>query len=274
MKFKDNYKNTLLLVGSIAGGLLLELGIEKIFSYRTRYDVDGYDKYGFNRDGFNRLGFDVNGYNTLGYDKDGFDRFGFSADGYNRNGRDRSGYDRNGYDENGFDRYGKDSEGYKRNGFNSEGFNRDGYDYQGYARNRYNHQGIDRAGKCRQHYSHCLEQLHIFLDQAHHQIYKNEYRYALYEIRIILEETIKLIVQHNVGYENIGDCLLANLKICERNNLLDSTFIDKLHGIRKLCNANGHKLFIEKNLSYETVVYAATQIELLLSTAKALLVHI
>lgn len=73
---------------------------------KTKYDKEGYDKYGYSTDGYdkygyNYIGFNKDGYNTEGYDKDGYNYKGFNKDGYNAEG-----YDKDGFNKGGFTRYG------------------------------------------------------------------------------------------------------------------------------------------------------------------------
>lgn len=208
------------------------------------------------------------------YDAEGFDNQGFSVDGYNRAGRDKNGYDREGYDIEGFERKGYDREGYRRNGFSREGYNREGFDRNGFARNGYNQLGLDRAEHNRQFYAAFLKKLRYRLDEAYQQLQQGQFRYALYDARIVMEETLKLVVQHTNGGDGIGDSILANIKICERKKLLgtDAELIDRLHEVRHICNFNGHEFAAEENMNHNKVYFVVMQTKDLLNLAEKILV--
>lgn len=258
-----NSKPALGIVGGVIGALLIGFGIEELIEAISKNDKNDFHKQDFDPQGYNRAG-----YNRQGFDPEGFDKEGFGSNGFDRTGLDQKGYDRSGFDSDGFDRCGRDTEGYDRAGFARDGFNRGGHDRQGYGRDRYNGLGIDRAGCCRQFYSSYIEQLQDRLSQASRQMQYRKYRYALYDARIIMEEALKLIVQHERGKAALGDRLLANLKICECKQLLDNEFIDKLHDARKICNANGHEFGSDDRISHNKVYFVIMQVRDLLNNTE------
>lgn len=144
----------------------------------------------------------------------------------------------------GYDRFERNSEGYSRTGFSRDGFDRSGLDRQGYGRNRYNNAGFDRAGHTAPFYVEFLGKLYLRLNDAKRQLDAGEYRYAIYDARLVLEEALRLVVEHAVGIEGSGDKLLENLKICENKKLLNvsNEFIDRLHGVRGICNATSYSI--------------------------------
>lgn len=281
------------MVLGIAGGAVgiagIAFGLAEIIKESSRYDRDGFDRDGFDRDGYNRSGFNrqgrdrqgynaagynLEGFNRLGFDQDGFDRQGYDANGYDHTGRDKRGYDRDGFDADGYDRFGRDADGFRRNGFGLDGFNRAGLDWQGYGRDRYNDKGLDRAGHCRQYYSDQLEQLRLRLDEAYQQLKDGGYRYAVYDARVVMDEALRMLVQHEEGRKESDDTMLVNLKICERKQLLkDSAFLDRLHGVRRICNSNGHELDAEDTMSHNKVHFVVMQIRDLLDEAEQKLVN-
>lgn len=210
------------------------------------------------------------------YDEEGYDKQGFSAEGYNRAGRDRQGFDREGYDEDGFNYRGYDREGYRRNGFSREGYNRAGFDYQGYGRNGYNEVGMDRAKCNREFYSKALKKLRYRLDEAYQQLQRGPLRYSLYDARVVLEETLKLIVQHKNGTDYTGNSIFENMKICERREFLgsDKDFMNRLHEVRHICNFNGHEFAAEENLNYNKVYFVIMQIKDLLNLIENIVVNV
>lgn len=282
---KLNAKTTMGAAGGAVIGTLLIVGVDWLLDHWTRYDAqgfdkdgydrDGYDRYGFNSEGYNRTGYDIDGFNREGYDEQGFDcegydRLGYTADGYNREGLDRRGFNRAGFDADGFDRYGRDAEGYYRNGFDRNGFNRDGYDRQGYGRNFYSASGFDRAGRSETQYIKLMGRLYVRLNDAQHQMDIGEYRYAVNDARLVMEEALRLIVEHAGGTEYSGDCLLENLKICENKSLLheEPVFIDRLHGVRHICNAVTHELDASERLTHQKTYFVIMQTRDLLKSAE------
>lgn len=280
----DN-KTVVKIAGGVFGGVLVICGVEALYNHLTRYDANGFDKSGFDREGYDRYGFNSDGYNRDGYDVDGFDRMGYdeqgfdcegydyqgyTADGYNREGRDRRGFNRAGFDSEGYDRYGRDAEGYYRNGFDRNGFNRNGYDRQGYGRNYYSEAGFDRAGRNIQQYVNLLGRLYIRLHDAQRQLDLGEFRYAVSDARLVMEEALRLIVEHAGGSESSGDCLLENLKICENKSLLpvEAVFIDRLHGVRHICNEVTHELDASDRLTHQKTFFVIMQIRNLLKSAE------
>lgn len=288
--FRVNAKAIASVLGSAAGITGLAVGIGALIDVCTKYDKDGYGAEGYDREGYSRTGYDHQGrdrqgydsagynregFNRLGFDVDGYDRQGFDADGYDCSGRDKRGYDRNGFDVDGFDRFGRDAEGYRRNGFGIDGFNREGYDWQGYGRDRYNASGLDRAGHCRQYYSDHIEQLRDRLDEAYQQLQRGEFRYAIYDARVVMEDALRMIVHHSEDADDSDDRMLVNLKICEHKHLLDDNeFLDRLHGVRRICNANGHELDAEETMSHNKVHFVVMQIRDLLDSAEKTLVTV
>ena len=284
-----NMRNTCTIIGIIAGVIGTGIGIDTLIDSLSRYDhdgfdTDGYDREGFNRQGFNRAGFnrqgytsegyDADGFNRQGYNSDGFDRQGFDINGFKREGLDKHGYDRKGFDADGYDRFGRDAEGYNRNGYGIDGYNRAGYDWGGFGRDKYNNSGIDRSGHDRNYYSNQIGHLRDRLDDAYKQLQSGEYRYAVYDSRVVMEEALRLIVEHSEGEDELGDKMLVNLKICEHKHLLgnDSDFIDRLHEVRHICNANGHELDAEDSMTHNKVHFIIMQIRDLLDSAESTLV--
>ena len=273
------------MASGVLGGALLAWGAKALYERLSRYDSqgfdqngfdrDGYDRYGFNSDGYNRCGYDVDGFDRHGYDEqgfdcEGFDHQGFTADGYNRDGWDRRGFNRAGFDADGFDCYGRDAEGYFRNGFDRNGYNRDGYDRQGYGRNFYSQAGFDRAGRTAPQYIDLMGRLYLRLRDAQHQLEIGEYRYAVNDARLVMEEALRLVVEHAGGTESSGDCLLENLKICENRGLLsvEAVFIDRLHGVRHICNEVTHELDASDRLTHQKTFFVIMQTRDLLKSAE------
>lgn len=285
---KLNSKNAIEAACGAVIGTLLIMGADWIYDRLIRYDAqgfdksgydrEGYDRYGYNSDGYNRNGysidgFDKHGYDELGFDCYGFDHQGYTADGYNKDGLDRRGFNREGYDAEGYDRFGRDSEGYYRNGYDMSGFNREGYDRQGYGRNFYSAAGFDRAGRTEHQYVDLMGRLHVRLNDAQRQLDIGEYRYAINDARLVMEEAIRLIVEHASGMDYSGDCLLENLKICENKSLLqvDPIFIDRLHGVRHICNEVSHELDASERLTHQKTYFVIMQTRDLLESAKKVL---
>ena len=270
---KVNPKNVLVVIGGIVASSAIPFLAEKMMNNLPHYDKDGFDRNGFDREGYNRNGFNSLGFDRNGYDAEGFDKNGYSPDGYDRDGRDHRGYDRNGFSKDGFDRYGYDADGFSRSGYSVDGFDREGYDRQGYGRNFYNSSGIDRAGRNSMQYYDLLGRLHVRLNDAKHQLDLGTFRYAINDARLVMDEAIRLVVEHAGGTNGSGDGLLDNLKICESKSLLpvDSLFIDRLHGVRLLCNSVTHELDASDQLTHQKTYFVLMQTRDLLKVAETTL---
>ena len=223
-------------VGAAAGAIIGSftiIGIDKLIKHQTRYDAQGFDKAGFDREGFNRAGFDAEGY----------------------------------------DHYGRDADGYYRSGFDRAGFNRAGYDRQGYGRDFYSKAGFDRAGRNAGDYIDYMGRLYLRLRDAHHQLEIGEFRYAVNDARLVLEEALRLVVEHAGGVDNSGNCLMENLKICANKGLLsvEPVFIERLHDVRHICNEVTHELEASERLTHQKTYFVIMQTKDLLKVAETTL---
>ena len=270
---------TAIIGGALAGGtLLISAGVKKYSSWRTGKHQNGYDKYGFDAEGYNRKGFDKDGFDRNGYDEEGYDKMGFNIYGYDREGydihgidafgRDREGFDERGYDVEGFDRDGRDKEGYDREGFGLDGFNRECIDFQGYNRHGYNRWGKDRAGRNEKYYFNYITKLRKRLLEARSKMKEQEYRYAVYDARVVCDEALKLLVQVVSAVLKLQE---ENLKICEEREILDSELINCLHGVRKIGNGNEHDVEFEETLTHNKVHFMVMKVLDLLNDAEIVL---
>ena len=90
-----------------------------------------------------------------------------------------------------------------------------------------------------------------------------------------MEDALRMIVQHAEGSNESDDRMLVNLKVCERKRLLDDNeFLDRLHDVRRICNANGHELDAEAGMSHNKVHFVVMQIRDLLDSAEQTLVTV
>ena len=99
--------------------------IDGLHKNGSKYDDEGFDRYGYNVKGINKDKYDIYGvkhdenkcnFHTCAFDKDKllYDYYGFNKiDGLHKNGSK--------YDDEGFDRY----------GYNTKGVNKDKYDIYG-----------------------------------------------------------------------------------------------------------------------------------------------
>lgn len=196
----------------------------------------------------------------------------YDSEGYDKDGRDKYGFDRNGYDRSGFNMYGIDHDGFNRKGFDKDGYNREGLDRQGFSRNKYNAFGVDRAGHCHEYYEEYLSLLNNRLEDAYQKMEEREFRYALFDSRVVFDETLRLLVQHYEGITNSEDSMLSNLKTCEYKHLFtDIEFINRLHGVRIICNDNNHKIKSEESLTQNKVYFVIMQVRDLLIEAEEIL---
>ena len=75
-----------------------------------------------------------------------------------------------------------------------------------------------------------------------------------------MEEALRLIVQHAKGDVLNDDRLLTCLKICERQGLIsDAEFLNRLHNVRRICNANGHEVTAEEDMTFNKVFFVIMQ---------------
>jgi len=219
-------------LGSVAVGIGLEEFIKKY-----HFDTEGYNSLGFDRYGYDREGYDANGYNKQGFNRAGYDKEGFGYDGYNARGFDKYGYDREGYDADGYNRQRLDRDGMNIFGYDVHGFDRDGFDRKGYDKQGYNVNGFDRAERDREAYRRIVSEIKsLDLDKAYEQMKDGNYRYALSDIRVGIETGIKTILGHLRGSEYEENSLAYNIDVCERGEVFDEDFIDKLRSAKCHCN--------------------------------------
>lgn len=233
---------------SLKNGSLI-LGITALFGAVTVAGKEIWDRHHYNADGFN----------NKGYNKEGFDREGFNQDDYDKDGYDRKGFHR-------FTR--RDREGFDIAGYNHEGFNREGFDRAGYNSEGYNIEGFDRSNHNREYYvAYFTDELQPNYKKACTKMELKEIDYSLYHARIVLEELLRLLIQHFLGPEKLGKSILDNLKICEKGRLLSEDFLNRLHNVRKICNQNSHELNAERD--FNRVYFSIKQVGELLDLVKA-----
>ncbi|MGL4999868.1 MAG: hypothetical protein ACRC5T_12975 [Cetobacterium sp.] len=88
---------------------------------KTKYDILGFDKFGYNQ-----TGFDINGYSKTGFDKNDFDKFGIHK-------QTKTKYDILGFNKDGFNKDGFNKDGFNKNGFNKNGFSEEGLKFHNAA---------------------------------------------------------------------------------------------------------------------------------------------
>lgn len=106
------------------------------------------------------------------------------------------------------------------------------------------------------------KELHYFMKKAQENYEEGNYRYALFDARLVLQNALKLYLDKN-NCEVKDDRTVKYLVACEDNNLIDEEFANKLHKARKVCNINSHDL-ICKDATQENTNYAIDQINDLL----------
>ena len=213
-----------------------------------------YSKFHYDKDGYNHYGYDKDGYDRDGYDKSGFDRLGYNKDGFNSDGFNQDGYDAEGYDKRGLDK-----DGYNRHGRNIDGFDRQGKDREGYFSNGYDISGIDRGGHTSIYYGDKYREIQEYLSKAKAQMKREEFGYALHDIRIGLEKGVKSVIAHFKGDRYIKDSLDDNITFCKNNGLVDKEFAEELYGAKNHCNALQHDSLVHKE--YNQVHFAYKVLE-------------
>lgn len=106
------------------------------------------------------------------------------------------------------------------------------------------------------------KELHYFMKKAQENYEGGNYRYALFDARLVLQNALKLYLDKN-NCEIKDDRTVKYLVACEDNNLLDEEFANKLHKARKMCNVNSHDL-VCNDATQENTNYAIGQINNLL----------
>lgn len=272
-----------IVVGSLALGGIGAIGY-KFYKYLFPYDADGFDEAGYDAEGYDRSGFSSKGYNRNGYDRYGYNRNGFNVagvdrngygmDGYNLAGFNADGFNRDGWGIDGFDQRGYDADGFHKSGYNRQGFNREGFDWQGYCREGYNNMGLDRAGRTKRYYEDYLQKMYDAKEEALRMMDTGKFEYALLKTRIVLDDAVRLVIGHTLGPKLVGNTLLQNMKTCEARNLLkvDSNFLGRLHGVRKICNPRIHTLEGAESISVSQVYFAFAQVRDLIPVIRAILV--
>lgn len=155
-------------------------------------------------------------------------------------------------------------------------FDGEGCDWQEHRKNEYNQLGLDRAKCDRKYYDKVIKQLRWRLDEAYQQLQQGQFRYAIYDARVVMGEALNLIVQHTNGTDGVGDTILANMKICERKDLFgaDRESFDKLYEAHHICNFNMYKFVAEENMNHNKIYFVIMQIKDLLNLAESILVRI
>lgn len=110
-----------------------------------------------------------------------------------------------------------------------------------------------------------IKELRYLLDEAYQQMQKGEYRYAIYDAEIVMQESVKIILKYNNGY--VSDDLLMNIKTCERRRILgdDKESVRKLYEVYHICKSYNLNINKEKNLNYKKVNFAIMQLKDLLN---------
>lgn len=138
----------------------------------------------------------------------------------------------------------------------------------------YNLAGFDPAGHTPRYYIHMLRDLRIRLNDACRQINGGELRYAVYDTRTVMDEALRMVVNHSDGTAGTEQAMVDNLDACENRHLIrgDREFFSRLHRIRVMGNANGHRIDAEKRETGDKVCSAIMTIHELLNRAEAALV--
>lgn len=150
------------------------------------------------------------------------------------------------------------------------------YGWQGLSENRFDRSEPDRTEYSKKYYAGFIKQLRRRLDEAYQQLQQGQFRYTLHDTYTVMGETIKLIVQHTNGTDYIGNDVLQNMKICEREGLLgeDEGFMDRLHEVFYICRMNEQEFSAQDDMNFSKVRFAVMQIKDLLNFAEKLFVRV
>ena len=138
----------------------------------------------------------------------------------------------------------------------------------------YNNVGVDPAGHSPRYYVQMIRKLRVRLNDACRQINGGELRYAVYDTRTVMDETLRMVVNHSDGSTGNEQSMIDNLVTCENRHLISGNkeFFSRLHRIRIMCNTNGHRIDAEKTETGNKVCSAITMIHELINRAEAVLV--
>lgn len=103
----------------------------------------------------------------------------------------------------------------------------------------------------------------LFLNQG-------SYRYALLNSRIIIDDTLSLLLGHYLGNTYSGAKLSTKLRVCKEHRLLgtDYEFVNGLHGVCKVCNSRLHTIENEHDTTHQQVYFTIMQTQKLLQMAE------
>ena len=137
-----------------------------------------------------------------------------------------------------------------------------------YFRYGYSPFGYDRALKNREFYSKEISKLREKFNKVEAQVNIKEYGSALYDIRLIFEEIIRLIVCH-YNYDGCNANMIENLNECK--GLFDNDTFSKLHAVRRICKKNIYKFENAVQLDDNIIHFTIEQEKILLDKAEEIL---
>ena len=140
----------------------------------------------------------------------------------------------------------------------------------------YNLVGRDPAGHTMRYYNYMIRKLRLRLNDACRQISNGEIRYAVYDMRTVMDETLRMIVNHSDGTIGTEQTMIENLYSCENRHLINGSkdFFCSLHRIRIICNGNEHRIDAEKTETGNMVCSSIMMIHELLNKAESVLVPV
>lgn len=98
-----------------------------------------------------------------------------------------------------------------------------------------------------------LKKIKLFryqLDEAYQEMQKGKFQAALQKADKVMNEIVKMIIQHEYGIGYTLDNISVNIKICEREQLLgkNKLFVKRLYKVYLICGrykVNGAEMITE-----------------------------
>lgn len=115
-----------------------------------------------------------------------------------------------------------------------------------------------------------LKKIKLFryqLDEAYQEMQKGKFQAALQKADKVMNEIVKMIIQHEYGIGYTLDNISVNIKICEREQLL----VKRLYKVYLICGR--YKVNGAEMITRRKVYFVIMQIKDLINLAESLIVY-
>lgn len=121
-----------------------------------------------------------------------------------------------------------------------------------------------------------LKKIKLFryqLDEAYQEMQKGQFQAALQKADKVMNEIVKMIIQHEYGIGYTLDNISVNIKICEREQLLgkNKLFVKRLYKVYFICGR--YKVNGAETITRRKVYFVIMQIKDLINLAENLIVY-